>query len=114
MLICEHPATIMDKNLAVIKGTTNHGRKYLSQPFRHKGVEATEAIGLFPGAQSSEHNEQCKEGPSARAGVQPFAMQKRVASFSPNVKVAAKGSQRSIGVKTFRPAHRFPLIPVAS
>jgi len=44
---------------ALIRKTTmNHGSKYLSQPLGHKGVEATEATRLFPGAQSSEQRGQ--------------------------------------------------------
>ena len=115
MLTCGRPATTMDKNWAGSKATTSHSRKHLSQPFGHKGMEATEATGLFPGAQSSEHDGQHEEGPSARAGAHPSAMQEnRVAFFPPNMKMAAKGSQRFVWVRNFRPAHRFPLIPVES
>lgn len=56
-------------------------------------MEATEATGVLPGAQSSEQDGQHEEGPSVRAG----AMQENgVAFFPPNMKVAAKGSQRFV------------------
>lgn len=92
----------------------NRGRKYLFQPFRLKGVEVTEATGLFPGVQSSGHDGRHEEGPSERAEARPSTTQEnRVAFFPPNMKVAAKGSQRFVRVKNFRPAHMFPLIRVA-
>lgn len=52
---------------------------------------ATEATGLFPGAQSSECDGQPKKGLSERTGVQPSAVQENKVAFSlPNMKMAAK------------------------